>query len=530
MWNWKPAKAMLDRLWNQGDLVIAGRQGFQRLYDLPERCTRAARRTHRRPNQTVCGWCLEGGAARGALTESGIVEHWRLKGGVEAIRPAVEDAIRADGWSSERRGATAARRLVPRAPISAPPAPTGSTLLSPFDNLLWDRPFARRVLGFDHLIEVYKPAPTADGYYVLPFLRRERIVGRVDLKSERASGELVVTARFTSRRGVRGSAALDDAVDRALDRLRRDLRPRNGAAVTYDHAHGIRDPRDPCRTGARPGHRRRDDADLPDLHLRTGGGRSSQGLRLRARRQPDEDARSRSASRRSSRRSSDTRSPPASERQPRSCISSTPASASSVSTMSTAACTGCSPRSTSRRATPSPTSRRTRSRRNLAAHLDERTRIVWIETPTNPLLQIVDIRAVADGSHAGALLVVDNTFASPYLQQPLELGADIVVHSTTKYLGGHSDVIGGAVDRRPTTRSSRSRSTRSGRRRAGAVRCLARRCAGSRRWRCAWIGTARTPQSPIGCRNTQGAEVFYPGLPDHPGHESPPARCATSAA
>jgi cystathionine beta-lyase/cystathionine gamma-synthase len=74
------------------------------------------------------------------------------------------------------------------------------------------------------------------------------------------------------------------------------------------------------------------------------------------------------------------------------------------------------------------------------------TRLVWVETPTNPLLQIVDIAALADLVHrAGALLVVDNTFASPYLQQPLRLGADLVVHSTTKYLGGHSDVIGGAV-------------------------------------------------------------------------------------
>src|SRR5207302_10223990 len=80
----------------------------------------------------------------------------------------------------------------------------------------------------------------------------------------------------------------------------------------------------------------------------------------------------------------------------------------------------------------------------LAEHLDERTRIVWIESPTNPLLNVVDIRAVADAAHAaGALVVVDNTFATPYLQRPLELGADIVVHSTTKYLGGHSDVIGG---------------------------------------------------------------------------------------
>src|SRR5262245_36463599 len=75
-----------------------------------------------------------------------------------------------------------------------------------------------------------------------------------------------------------------------------------------------------------------------------------------------------------------------------------------------------------------------------------RTKLVWVETPTNPLLNIADIAALANVAHeAGALLVVDNTFASPYLQQPLTLGADVVVHSTTKYCGGHSDVVGGAL-------------------------------------------------------------------------------------
>jgi cystathionine gamma-synthase len=70
--------------------------------------------------------------------------------------------------------------------------------------------------------------------------------------------------------------------------------------------------------------------------------------------------------------------------------------------------------------------------------------VVWVETPTNPLLKIVDIAAIAERAHSvGAVVVVDNTFASPYLQQPLDLGADIVVHSTTKYIGGHSDVVGG---------------------------------------------------------------------------------------
>jgi cystathionine gamma-synthase len=83
----------------------------------------------------------------------------------------------------------------------------------------------------------------------------------------------------------------------------------------------------------------------------------------------------------------------------------------------------------------------------VGAALRERpARVVWAETPTNPLLSIVDLRELADVAHAaGALVVIDNTFASPYLQRPLELGADAVVHSTTKYLGGHSDVVGGAV-------------------------------------------------------------------------------------
>ncbi len=81
-----------------------------------------------------------------------------------------------------------------------------------------------------------------------------------------------------------------------------------------------------------------------------------------------------------------------------------------------------------------------------AAIMGPATKLVWIETPTNPMLQVLDIAAIAAVAHdRGALLAVDNTFASPCLQRPIELGADLVVHSTTKYLGGHSDVVGGAV-------------------------------------------------------------------------------------
>ncbi len=82
----------------------------------------------------------------------------------------------------------------------------------------------------------------------------------------------------------------------------------------------------------------------------------------------------------------------------------------------------------------------------LASDLTGRVRMVWLETPTNPRLRVVDIAAVAELAHrAGAVVVVDNTFATPYLQRPLELGADVVVHSSTKYLGGHSDVVGGVA-------------------------------------------------------------------------------------
>ena len=90
----------------------------------------------------------------------------------------------------------------------------------------------------------------------------------------------------------------------------------------------------------------------------------------------------------------------------------------------------------------------TTDKENLAEALTPSTRIVWLETPTNPLLAVTDIRAIAEVVKAHPnkpLLVVDNTFATPYLQRPLELGADLVVHSMTKYLGGHSDVVGGAI-------------------------------------------------------------------------------------
>jgi cystathionine gamma-synthase len=158
----------------------------------------------------------------------------------------------------------------------------------------------------------------------------------------------------------------------------------------------------------------------------------------------------------------------------------------------------------------------------LAAHLDGETRIVWLESPTNPLLNVIDIRAAADAAHAaGALVVVDNTFATPYLQRPLELGADVVVHSTTKYLGGHSDIIGGFAATNDPTIAERLRFLQKS---LGAVpgpfdcwlvlrglKTLAvrmeRHCENAHRV-AAWLD------------GQEGVErVLYPGLDTHPGHE-----------
>jgi cystathionine gamma-synthase len=158
----------------------------------------------------------------------------------------------------------------------------------------------------------------------------------------------------------------------------------------------------------------------------------------------------------------------------------------------------------------------------LAEHLDERTQLVWLETPTNPALNVVDIRAAAESAHAvGALVVVDNTFATPYLQRPLELGADLVLHSTTKYLGGHSDVVGGFVATNDGALSERLAFLQKS---LGAVpgpfdawlvlrglKTLAVRM--ERHCRNASAIAARFEDHP------RVERVLYPGLPSHPGHD-----------
>ena len=158
---------------------------------------------------------------------------------------------------------------------------------------------------------------------------------------------------------------------------------------------------------------------------------------------------------------------------------------------------------------------------DLPAHLDEDVRLVWLETPTNPALNLVDIAAASEAAHGvGALVVVDNTFATPYLQQPLALGADVALHSTTKYLGGHSDVVGGFV---ATNDEGVAEELAFLQKSLGAVpgpfdawlvlrgvKTLAvrmdRHCANA-------IAVAAFLE-----RHPRVERVLYPGLPSHPGH------------
>jgi cystathionine gamma-synthase len=158
----------------------------------------------------------------------------------------------------------------------------------------------------------------------------------------------------------------------------------------------------------------------------------------------------------------------------------------------------------------------------LRAVMRPTTRVIWCETPTNPLLNLADIAPLAEFAHEhGAILVVDNTFASPYLQQPLTLGADVVVHSTTKYLGGHSDVVGGAL---VTADPGLGEQLAYHQNAMGAV-------AGAFD---AWLvlrgiktlgvrmdrhqaNAARIADFLLGRPDVSA--VLYPGLPDHPGHD-----------
>jgi cystathionine gamma-synthase len=154
--------------------------------------------------------------------------------------------------------------------------------------------------------------------------------------------------------------------------------------------------------------------------------------------------------------------------------------------------------------------------------ITEDTRMIWVETPTNPLLSIADIAAIAEiGRGVGAIVLVDNTFASPALQQPLTLGADIVLHSTTKYIGGHSDVVGGALVTDDEELDAAFGFLQNG---AGAVpgpfdAYLTMRGLKTLELRMQRHSDNAAQVAAFLAGHPAVSQVLYPGLPDHPGHE-----------
>lgn len=159
---------------------------------------------------------------------------------------------------------------------------------------------------------------------------------------------------------------------------------------------------------------------------------------------------------------------------------------------------------------------------NIESHFRPNTKLVWLETPTNPTLRIIDIKAIAERAHAhGALLVVDNTFMSPYFQKPISLGADIVVHSVTKYINGHSDVVMGIA---VTSNEEVYKKLQFMQNSLGAVPSafdcfLARRGLMTLEIRMQRHAENAQAVAEYLQTNEHIEEVIYPGLPSHPNHE-----------
>ncbi|MBP7146400.1 MAG: PLP-dependent transferase [Acidobacteria bacterium] len=163
----------------------------------------------------------------------------------------------------------------------------------------------------------------------------------------------------------------------------------------------------------------------------------------------------------------------------------------------------------------------TSSADEILANTGPETRLIWVESPTNPLLNVIDIQRLAEGRPQGVLLAVDNTFATPAWQTPLDLGADIVVHSVTKYLGGHSDIVGGAVVTRGPELAQPIRFYQNA---AGAVPSPFDCFLVQRGIKTLEVRMQRHHANALAiARHLAGhravARVFFPGLPDHPHHE-----------
>jgi uncharacterized protein YcaQ len=225
MWNWKPEKRILEDLFAAGEVVVAGRDGFQRLYALPEQVIPRQYLDAPVPTEQefVREYAFRAVQGRGALTEAGIAEHCRFRGGIRAMRPVVDELVREGRVRRVAVEDGGAPVVVPADAVLDGSAPRAGVLVSPFDNLLWDKPFVARVFGFEPLIEVYKREhERIYGYYVLPFLYGDRLVGRADLKSDRATRTLRVRAFHLEPR-VRETRALTEAFAKAAERLARSI-------------------------------------------------------------------------------------------------------------------------------------------------------------------------------------------------------------------------------------------------------------------------------------------------------------------
>src|SRR5205823_4820134 len=226
-WDWKPQKAALELLWMTGELMVARRAGFQKVYDLTERVLPAAHAAPRPDARAHIEWACRTALERLLIaTPKELAEFW------DAV-----DVSQAKTWCAEavRAGrltpvlVEAADGTPPRASFAVvdwaqrlerlPAPPARTRLLSPFDPVLRDRARARRLFGFDYRFEAFVPAPQRQyGYYVLPVLEGDRLVGRLDAKFDRRAGLLNVR-RLDWEPGVRATARRRKELTRALERL-----------------------------------------------------------------------------------------------------------------------------------------------------------------------------------------------------------------------------------------------------------------------------------------------------------------------
>ena len=215
-WEWTPAKRVLEALWTAGVLAIAGRRGVERRYALAEDVIPDdVLGAPAPPLEETRGLQVERAVrARGIASEGRIADYFRVHGGGRTLRPAV-DRLVAEGVLA-RVDVEGLACLVPTdlLPEAASAKPTGAYLVSPFDNVLWDRVEAERLLGFSHRLEIYKrPHERIYGYYVLPLIDGSEVVGRVDAKADRKAGELRAVQVHWERR------ARPRALAQALERL-----------------------------------------------------------------------------------------------------------------------------------------------------------------------------------------------------------------------------------------------------------------------------------------------------------------------